>query len=385
MGEAPVRRVEDVTRPQTSDRDIEEVRERLGPWLAAKLPDASPVITSLRATDGNGMSSETLLFDAVWVEDGEEREHQLVARVAPQATAVPVFPVYDLPMQFEVMRKVDELTSVPVPRVLWSEPGPDTIGSPFFIMERIDGEVPPDVMPYDFGSWVSEATPEQQARLQESSIGVLAQLHAIPNAAEEFAFLQFDRPEPTALGRHVGNQRDFYRWAFEGRTSPLLDECFAWLDAHWPDDEGETVLSWGDARIGNTMYRDFEPVAVLDWEMAALGPREIDLAWFFFIHRFFEEIAKTFELPGMPHFLRRGDVTRTYEQLTGYAPRDMDFYSMYAGVRHGIVMARTKLRSVHFGEDEMPDDIDDLIMHRATLEAMLQGTYWSSLPPEARG
>ena len=37
------------------------------------------------------------------------------------------------------------------------------------------------------------------------------------------------------------------------------------------------MLSWGDSRIGNVMYRDFAPVAVLDWEMAPLGPRELDL------------------------------------------------------------------------------------------------------------
>ena len=58
---------------------------------------------------------------------------------------------------------------------------------------------------------------------------------------------------------------------------------------HWPADEGPTVLSWGDSRIGNVMYRDFEPVAVLDWEMAGLGPREVDVGWFIYAHRVFEE------------------------------------------------------------------------------------------------
>jgi hypothetical protein len=34
-------------------------------------------------------------------------------------------------------------------------------------------------------------------------------------------------------------------------------------------------------------------------------------------------------------------------------------------------------RSILFGEAERPDDIDDLILHRATLEAMVEGSYWS--------
>ena len=50
---------------------------------------------------------------------------------------------------------------------------------------------------------------------------------------------------------------------------------------------------------------------------------------------------------------------------------------MYAATRHGIVFTRTTRRAVHFGEAEMPEDPDDVIMHRATIEAMMAGTYWT--------
>ena len=52
---------------------------------------------------------------------------------------------------------------------------------------------------------------------------------------------------------------------------PLIERTFAALDKTRPH-EGPTVLNWGDSRIGNMMFHDFAPVAVLDWEMAALGP-----------------------------------------------------------------------------------------------------------------
>ena len=74
----------------------------------------------------------------------------------------------------------------------------------------------------------------------------------------------------------------------------------------------------------------------------------------------------------------RPDVTAAYESFTGYAPRDMEFYTLYAALRHAIVMSRVARRSILFGEMEMPADPDDLIMHRATLEQMLDGTYWSN-------
>ena len=64
------------------------------------------------------------------------------------------------------------------------------------------------------------------------------------------------------------------------------------------------MLVWGDARVGNVLYEDFRPVAVLDWEMATLGPREMDVAWIIFAHMVFQELAGLAGLPGLPGFMR---------------------------------------------------------------------------------
>ena len=80
-------------------------------------------------------------------------------------------------------------------------------------------------------------------------------------------------------------------------------------------------------------------------------------------------------MPGLPDFLRRADVVGTYEALTGCTVRDLDFYLVYAALRHAIIMARIKRRMIHFGEDTLPDDPDDFILHRAALESLLAGTY----------
>lgn len=365
--------------PQRSSRDTEVVRSHLERWLAHRLGDACrPVVPEIGATTANGMSSDTILFRAEWTEGSRQRNEALVARVAPDVEDVPVFPTYDLARQFEVIRCVGELTSVPVPRTWWLETDARHIGSPFFVMERVDGVVPPDVMPYNFGdSWVFDAAPEEQRRLQESTVAVLAELHSIPDAADRFAFLQFDEPGDTPLRRHVEHTRAWYEFAHDGHRSSLVEEGFEWLDAHWPEHEGEAVVGWGDARIGNVMYRHFEPVAVLDWEMAGLGPRELDLCWLVNAHCVFEHLAANFGLPGMPTFLRLDDVAAQYERLTGYSPRDLEFYMTYAAVQWAIVFLRTGLRAVHFGEREMPDDVHELMHHRGLLEQMLSGRYWN--------
>jgi aminoglycoside phosphotransferase (APT) family kinase protein len=372
---------DDTPRPQTSTRDLGELRDRLVAWLTRQLPPgADPRVSEFDVPDSNGLSSETVLFDLTWRDGDATRVDRLVARLAPMGSAVPVFPTYDLERQYRALEGVATLSSVPVPHVRWLELDAGPLGSPFFVMDRIDGQVPPDLMPYNIASWLTEATPEQRDHLQDATVQILADLHAIPDPTDRFAFLA---PAGTGslLERNVAEQWAYYEWVSAGTRQPLLERCFEWLRAHWPAEEGAAVLSWGDSRIGNVIYRDFEPVAVLDWEMATLGPPELDLGWLIFLHRFFQDVAAQFELPGLPDFLRRDEVAARYEALTGHTPHDLDFYTMYAALRHGIIMSRIQQRAIHFGEAEAPDDPDDLITHRATLEAMLDGGYWSQFAP----
>jgi aminoglycoside phosphotransferase (APT) family kinase protein len=357
-----------------SSRDPSELATKLESWLATTLPsDAHPSVGGIEGTSATGMSSETLLFDASWTEQGKQTRQRLVARLAPDAHDCPVFPSYDMERQAHVIALAGELTDVPVPRILGANNDPSVIGAPFFVMEAVDGIVPPDVMPYTFGdNWLFDAPPEDQERLAESTLDVLASLHGIDDAPERFTFLDFDDRVDTALRKHVAHTRQWYEFACKDTApSKLTERAFDWLDTHWPSEESETVLSWGDARIGNVLYRDFRPVAVLDWEMAGLGPRELDLAWLVFAHRVFEHLAGNFGVGGMPHFLRPDDVVASYERKTGHAARDLDFYMVYAGVQWCIVFLRTGFRSVHFGEREMPADPDEFMHHRGLLEELI--------------
>ena len=370
----------DATRPQTSTRDPEALRAALEPWLARRTGGADVGISDVRSPQTNGMSSETLLFDARWTApDGEVRFDRCVARLAPAADAMPVFPEYRMRDQFTVMALVGERTAVPVPRTLWYESDPEILGAEFFVMERVEGSVPPDILPYTFGdNWLSDATDAQRRILQDATVATLARIHAIPVTAEEVTFLgDLTADGDTALRSHVDGWRAYNAWAHGRQPIPILEKTFAWLDAHWPEAVDAPVLSWGDARIGNVMYRDFAPVAVLDWEMAGIAPREADLGWLVFLHRFFQDLAEFFGLPGLPDFMALGDVAEEYAALTGYQVRDREFYEVYAALRHGIVMARVNQRRIRFGEQEAPEELDGLVNHAGTLERMLDGTYWS--------
>lgn len=346
-------------------------------WLADRLPaGADPTVNLSGASDANGMSSETVLAGVDWTEDGERRHGDFVMRIAPSREDLPVFAEYELGHQFDLLKGVHERTNVPVPEPTWLEPTGDVIGSPFFFMNRIDGVIPPDVMPYTFGdNWLFEAAPEQRARLQTSTIREIAALHAIENPVQVFAFL--DRPgDGTPLKRHLDHTRAWYEYAINDESgtkmrSTLADRAFAWLDANLPATD-EAVLSWGDSRIGNVIYQDFEPAAVLDWEMAGLGPRELDLAWLAFAHEVFQGIAGMFELPGLPDFLRPEDIAATYTEITGVPVGDLTWYRVYAAVQWGIVFMRTGMRQFHFGEIEKPESSDALMHHSPVFKKLLE-------------
>jgi aminoglycoside phosphotransferase (APT) family kinase protein len=350
-------------------RDPGELAEGLTQWAAHAIRPGS-VVSDVSAP-GNGMSSETVLFEL----QGDSGSQRYVARLAPLPELYPVFPEYDLELQRRCMDLVRARTDVPAPEVPFSEADPCWLGTPFIVMKRIDGIAPLDVPPYVFGGWLFDAPVEDRGRLQHNAVSVLARLHELRPETHDLSFLARPEHGTSALDQQLGYQRWYYEWARDGVSYPLIDRTFAWLDEHRPP-EHPTVFNWGDARIGNMLWDDFEPVAVLDWEMATIGPLEVDVAWMVFLHAFFQDLAARFEMPGLPDFMVREDIAATYEAISGRPVWDLAWFEVFAALRFAIVSVRTSTRGIAYGSMEKPDDVDDLIMFRGLLEQMLDGTYW---------
>ena len=193
-----------------------------------------------------------------------------------------------------------------------------------------------------------------------------------------------------ALRRNLNWLQSWYQFAVPdiGR-SELLERALAWLEANWPADVAATdpVLVWGDSRVGNVLYSDFRPVAVLDWEMAVLGPREMDVAWIIFAHMVFQELAGLAGLPGLPDFMREADVQSTYAKLAGVELGDLHWFYVYSGVIWACVFMRTSARRVRFGEIEKPDDVESLFYHGSILRRLISDERSREEPtgrPDAR-
>jgi aminoglycoside phosphotransferase (APT) family kinase protein len=266
-------------------RSQAELEVALQAW-ARDLRGDGATITEVRVPD-SGMANDTIMF----VLDDEP----FVARLAPHPESPYLtFPTFDLELQRRVIQLVRDKTDVPVPEIVQLEESHRYVGVPFLVARAVGGNVPSDNPPYllDPSGWFLQGSPEDWARLEQTTIEVLVRLHRVSGEGEEAAFLHHDLPGETPLA----HQREYYEWARDGRSIPVLERALELLEATLPPN-GKAVLNWGDSRPGNIIYQDFEPAAVLDWEMATVGPPEVDLAWATFFQRFFASMGERYGLP----------------------------------------------------------------------------------------
>ena len=159
-------------------------------------------------------------------------------------------------------------TPVPVPEALHSCEDADVIGTPFYLMTRLDGRVFHDCT-------LPGVTPSERSMMYASMAETLAALHAVN--PEAVGLGDFGRP-----GGYFARQIN--RWARqwqENRTREDADmeRLIAWLPTHIPASDISSIVH-GDFRVGNLMFHASEPrvIAILDWELATLGHPLADLA-----------------------------------------------------------------------------------------------------------
>jgi aminoglycoside phosphotransferase (APT) family kinase protein len=249
------------------------------------------------------------------------------------------------------MKILAEQTNVPVPAVHWFEPDSTWLGAPFFVMEKVAGDPLPDVPPYFMAGWLHDATPAQQEQLWFSVVDALAAVNTVDWQAAGLEFLTLDRHAAPGYDQRLAYYADAFDWARQGTENPIVDAALAWLNEHRPPEE-PVALCWGDARPGNAIYRDFEVAAVIDWEIASLGPPLQDLGWWFFMHRAF--FGDTFtgdptSPVGLPGFPSRGRTLARWEELTGFSADAIHFHEVFAGFRMAVHLQRMGTLFVEHG------------------------------------
>ena len=340
--------------PIPEQRNLDKARDVIREWLVGKLPDVRDLsISPLIGPAFTGFSNETLLFDASWAEGGEARSAGYVIRVKP--TAHTIFLEADFDTQYQVIKTLSEHTDVPVAPVHWFEDDESVLGAPFFVMGKLEGNVPADNPPYTQTGWLlDEATPGVRERVVESGLEALTRIHQVDWRKLDLDFLDKPQYGSTGIDQQITYYERSFEWASQGKPQPIAKAALDWVKANKPTGEQHIALAWGDARINNQMFDDDgNVVAVFDWEMVTLADPMMDLAWWLFLDRHFHEGMPAPRLEGFPtreHMLVR------YEQLTGWKAHDLEFYEVFAGLRFAVVMMRIAALVVEF--ELLPSDTD---------------------------
>jgi aminoglycoside phosphotransferase (APT) family kinase protein len=161
-------------------------------------------------------------------------------------------------------------TDIPVPHPVLFESDPSVLGTPFYLMERLEGRV------FHDASLPGLAREERHA-LYLAMAETLAKLHSVdPNA---IGLSDFGRP-----GDYF--ERQLNRWSRQWQESPTddipgLDRLIERLTDQRPKDDGRLAIAHGDYRMGNLMFHPTEPrvIGILDWELATLGHPLADLGF----------------------------------------------------------------------------------------------------------
>jgi aminoglycoside phosphotransferase (APT) family kinase protein len=203
------------------------------------------------------------------------------------------------------------------------ETDPSWVGAPFLAMPRVYGDVAGPAPAFD--PYVRDAGPALQRVMHDGLIDVLAAIHSVPWESSGLAEV-LDGP---TLGDALARWTAYLEWSSEGDPLPALAEALDWCTRHRPP-ESEGVLLWGDVRLGNLVFDGTRAVvAVLDWDLAALGPREMDLGWHFGLDFMMEALFDQ-RVPGFPS---RIEALERYERSSGHQVRDLAWHEVFALTR----------------------------------------------------
>jgi aminoglycoside phosphotransferase (APT) family kinase protein len=200
------------------------------------------------------------------------------------------------------------------------------IGAPFYVMERLEGDVLTSAVPAALDDEAS------RRRIGEELVDALAEVHAVDWRAcglEGYG-------KPTGyLDRQLRRFSGLWELS-RTRELPVMERVTAWLAEHRPESAEATIVH-GDYRLGNVMFAPGAPArltAIFDWELATIGDPLADLGY----------LVATWAQPGdedntlfalgavtrRPGFPSRDELVARYEERTGRSLSDVRWYTTLA-------------------------------------------------------
>jgi aminoglycoside phosphotransferase (APT) family kinase protein len=277
-------------------------------------------IKDLRLLTG-GASRQTWAFDAtIEYTDGPAATLPLVLRSDPQEGPQGLM---DRSLEYRVIEAAyAEGVLAPKPYFL----GDDSLGVPFFIMERIDGETIPRRL-------FREPSYGQARQVMARQLGArLARIHRVPIEKYSLGSLPAPQAGNSPAEEEINRYEQMYQ-TMAREPHPTFELAFRWLRQHLPQKQ-ERVLVHGDYRMGNIIFGPEGVRAILDWELAHIGDPLEDLGWI---------CVRSWRF-GNDHLPvggvgQREEFWHAYEEAGGYAvdPARVHFWEIFGNLRWGVI------------------------------------------------
>ena len=303
---------------------------RLAAWISANATGGPAgagaphgPLRELRLISG-GRSNLTYRLDLA---DGD-----LVLRRPPLGHVLPT--AHDMSREYRVLTALAG-TAIPVPGPVAFCADADLIGSPFYLMRYVDGEV---LRTMQDGA---DLTPAAARQLSERLVEMLAAIHSVDIDAA--GLRSFGRPEGYLARQLVRWQR---QWELSvTREMPGYDALVARLTAGLPQSAAGTLVH-GDFRLDNmlvTLAPEPAVAAVVDWEMSTLGDPLADLGltlmyWADPGEYDWLQVNVGASVTSMPGFLRRAEIAARYAELTGRDISGIGYYVAFGCFKLAVVL-----------------------------------------------
>ena len=305
--------MKDLTAVREEDRfDVAKMHAWLRPFITE---DQLPEVMQFRS----GASNLTYLLSYP--------DRELVLRKPPVGTKAAS--AHDMKREYLIQSRLQSIYPL-VPKMIALCEDQSVMGSDFYVMERVEGEI--------FRRDIPEGiTSSDISVMADSLINGLVQLHAVDSS-----ILKELNKGNGYVQRQVQGWSKRYRNALTDDV-PAAEKLMAWLDANQPDDIDSCIIH-GDWRIDNVVFdlANARIAGVLDWELATVGDPLMDLgsALAYWVDRDDEAAFASLRrqpshLPGMP---TREEFLQRYLQLSGRNCADFTFYEVFGLFRLAVII-----------------------------------------------
>jgi aminoglycoside phosphotransferase (APT) family kinase protein len=340
----------------------DEVQARLRDWLEANVNGWSNVrLRPMEISLGSGFSAEIFFVEVDYNDANGAQSRTLVVRRQP--TDFEVVLGSSLALQGNMMAALDRLQVTPVPEWIGMELNPAVLEMPFLIMGRVEGQSATQRPNYNSAGWVADMSPAERGSTWRNAVEAFAKMSKIDWQMDGFDFLANADWGAPGLDQYLGHLEAWYHGCRKNRTMPYVDAAMNYIRAHQPSGTTVNVL-WGDSTPSNVMFASDGSVnALIDWELAALGPSELDLAWWLYFDDLFSRRFGVDRLEGLP---TRGETIAIWEATVGRKAEHLDYFDVVVALRMALVVVGAFDRQVGIG---------NIAADNKSLDANLMTTY----------